>query len=93
MAALVDGVITGKTFAKMRVKPHLVAVGSMHTKANRMENSRRFLGHERKTCPIPIFLHWLERGIVTLQLAQHEPEAILRKVGAQHNEFLIIKTQ
>ena len=92
MAALVDGVITGITFAKMRVKPYLVAAGSTRTKANGAENSRRLLGHERKTLPIPIFLHCLECGVITRRLAQHDPKAILREVGAQHNEFSIIKT-
>jgi hypothetical protein len=77
----------------MGVKPYLIAVGSMRTKASGMENSRRALGHERKTFPIPIFLHCFERGFVTRRLAQHKPKAILREVGAQHNEFSIIKTQ
>jgi hypothetical protein len=36
MAALVDGPVTGKTLAKMRVKTNLVSVGPPSTKSNWM---------------------------------------------------------
>jgi hypothetical protein len=90
VAALVDGVITGKSFAKMRVKPYHVAVGLTCSETNGMENSRRALGHERRTFSIPIFLHCFEHGFITCRLAMHKPEAILREVGAQHNEFFFV---
>jgi hypothetical protein len=82
VAALVDGVITGKSLAKMGMKPYLVTAGSTRTEANGVENSRRALGHEQKTFPVPIFLNCFERGVIACRLAQHKPEAILREVGA-----------
>jgi hypothetical protein len=93
VAALVDGVITSKSLAEMGMKPYLITAGSMSPEANWVENSRRALGHERKTFSVPVFLNCVERGVIACWLAQHKPEAILREVGAQHNEFPIIKTQ
>ena len=77
----------------MGMKPYLVTAGSTRTKANWVETSRGALGHERKTFPVPIFLNCFERGVIARRLTQHNPEAILREVGAQHNEFSIIEMQ
>jgi hypothetical protein len=60
VAATVDGVITSKSFAKMRMKPHLVAAGSPCTKANGMEYSGRALSHETETFPVSIVLYCFE---------------------------------
>ncbi len=93
VSALVDGIITSKSLPKMGMKPYLVTAGSTRTEANWVENSGRALGHEQKTFSVPIFLNCFEHGIIACRLTQHKPKAILREVGAQHNEFSINETQ
>jgi hypothetical protein len=69
VAAFVDGVFIGKSFAKTRMKPHLVAAGSLCTKANGVEYSRRALGHESEAFPISIVLHCFEHCFISGWLA------------------------
>jgi hypothetical protein len=64
VAAFVDGVIPGKSFSKMRMKPDFVAAGFLCTKANRVDYSGRPFHHERESVSIPIVLHCFEQCFV-----------------------------
>ncbi len=69
VAAFVDGVIPGKSLAKMRMKPDFVVAGLPCTKANGMENSGRAFCHEGESVSIPIVLHCFELCFVSGWLA------------------------
>ncbi len=76
MAVLVDGPISGKSFAKMRMQPGFVATGTAATKGNGMENGCGRLGHEFETLAVHATFHRGQRDLIVGRLACNVPKSV-----------------